>query len=117
MWYAISNYYGTICDNSIKGLRYRKGNIQIGDRLTLNDIFLEERFNGWFQGEIFVLDPNLIPNARRDNFEKNESYFILKNELVKIGEDLSRVIRDTSKNRYNQKSIYMKSYLTIYLVI
>ena len=39
MWYAISNYYGTICDNSIKGLRYRKGNIQIGDRLTLNDIF------------------------------------------------------------------------------
>jgi len=106
MWYAISNYYGTICDNSIKGLRYRKGNIQIGDRLTLNDIFLEERFNGWFQGEIFVLDPNLIPNARRDNFEKNESYFILKNELVKIGEDLSRVIRDTSKNRYNQRYLH-----------
>lgn len=101
IWYAISNFYGTICDNNIKGLRFRKGNIQIGDRLTLNEFFLEERFNGWFQGEIFVLDPNLIPNARRDNFEKNESYFILKNELDKIGNNLSKMVRDVSKNRSN----------------
>lgn len=74
LWYGNCHFYGTILDDRIKGLRFRKGNIQVGDRFTLNHLFKEERFNGWFQGEVFVLDSRVIPNTRRDDFERNENY-------------------------------------------
>lgn len=102
-WYGISNFYGTILDESMKGVRLKKGNILIGDKSTLNSIFKEDRFNGWFQGEVFVLDPEIIPNARRDDFEKNPSYTNLLNELNKIGGRLSKTIRTVSSSR-NDKS-------------
>jgi len=102
-WYGISNFYGTILDESMKGIRLRKGNILVGDKSTLNKIFKEDRFNGWFQGEVFVLDPNIIPNARRDDFEKNSAYVNLLKELNQIGDDLSKTIRSVSSSR-NDKS-------------
>ena len=52
-------------------IRLRKENIQIGDEDTLGftkGFFKEPRGNGYFIGELFVLDSNLIPNARRDYF-------------------------------------------------
>ncbi|MCK8817166.1 ATP-binding protein [Natroniella sulfidigena] len=99
LWYTKSNFYGTIVDRKIKGLRFRKGNIQIGDRSLLNKIFKEDRFNGWFQGEVYVLDDDLIPNARRDGFEKNSAYAKLINELEKIGSRLSKLVRSASKKK------------------
>ena len=87
-WYSKSELIGSIANNEIKGLRVRKGNMQIGDRSTLNKIFKEERFNGWFQGELFILDNQIIPNARRDNFEKNSSYEVLFRLLEPIWRDI-----------------------------
>lgn len=103
LWYAKTSFFGTILDESMKGIRIRKGNIQIGDRSTLNHVFKEDRFNGWLQGEVFVVDPNIIPNARRDDFEKNISYLNLIYELKKIGDELSKTIRNISSSR-NDKS-------------
>lgn len=105
LWYAVSNFYGTILDESRKGIRFRKGNILIGDKSTLNEIFKEDRFNGWFQGEIYVLDEGIIPNARRDNFEKNQPYIELIDRLSKIGEDLSKDIRNISNERNKNNSL------------
>jgi len=68
-WYMKSEFLGTIIDEN-QGLRFRKFNLQVGDRFLLNAFSKEERFNGWVQGEIYVFDDNLIPNARRDDFEK-----------------------------------------------
>lgn len=99
LWYAETNFFGTILDESMKGIRLRKGNILVGDKSTLNHIFKEDRFNGWFQGEVFVVDPNIIPNARRDDFEKNSNYSNLLSELSKIGERLSKKIRSISNLR------------------
>lgn len=99
LWYAVSNFYGTILDESKKGIRLRKGNILIGDKATLNSIFKEDRFNGWFQGEVYVLDGNIIPNARRDNFEKNDAYLKLHYKLAEIGDKLSKTIRNVSNSR------------------
>lgn len=48
-------------DKNIKGLRLRKGNILVGDKTTLNSIFKKPRFNGWFQGEIFIFDTYIVP--------------------------------------------------------
>jgi len=99
LWYSISSFYGTINDYNKKGIRLRKGNFQIGDIYTLKDIFKEDRFNGWFQGELLTNHENLIPNARRDDFEKNETYKILKSRLNEHGYKLSKNIREISKKR------------------
>lgn len=101
-WYGNCSFYGGITNKEISGLRVRKGNILIGDDKLLNDIFKEGRFNGWVQGEVFVISEKLIPNARRDDFEQNETYFKLIESLRnEIGEPISRLIRDASKNRNN----------------
>jgi molecular chaperone HtpG len=99
-WYAIGNWYGMISEDNIGGLRVRKGNILIGDAKTLNPIFKEPRFNGWVQGEVFVLSDGLIPNARRDDFERNELYFAFIEALSnEIGTEISSIIREASKRR------------------
>ncbi len=104
VWYGKSNLYGTILDESKKGLRLRKGNILIGDRNTLDSIFKEDRFNGWLQGEIYVAAPEIIPNARRDNFEKNHQYIYMMNKLTDIGNDLSKTIRSASSTRNDKNN-------------
>lgn len=99
-WYANTDWLGTIHDDNIRGIRLRKGNIQIGDDRTLNSIFSQARFNGWNQGEIFVIDDELIPNARRDNFEQNQAYHSLFRNLKKgIGAELSTAIGKASRER------------------
>lgn len=80
-WYGVTNFYGYIKDKSIAGLRIRKNNIQIGGIKTLDDVFSQSRFNKWFIGEIYVYDKNILPNARRDDFEKNEAYQRFKSKL------------------------------------
>lgn len=103
-WLGKTNYLGSIYDKSVKGLRLRKGNIQIGDGQTLNTIFKDARFNGWSIGEIFVSSAQLIPNARRDNFEKTPAYFVLTERLQKVAADITREIRAASLNRNRELS-------------
>lgn len=99
LWYAHTSFYGTITDNSIKGIRVRQGNILIGDKSTCSSYFKEERFNGWIIGELHVLDPEMIVNSRRDDFEKNDAYY----ELIKMFEkwtiSISKDIRSISYER------------------
>lgn len=109
-WYGKCDLKGTIVEDSIKGLRVRKSGILIGDRFLLNGIFKEERFNGWIIGEVIVLDKNIVPNARRDDFEKNDEYIFLINELKKLGNTISNEIRDASKVR-NTKTINKDSFI------
>lgn len=99
LWYAETNYYGTIIDNSIKGLRIRQGNILIGDKGSCSSLFKEERFNGWMMGELHIVDPELIVNSRRDGFEKNSAYFELVAELKEWALEVSKEIRHLSYER------------------
>ncbi len=82
----------------------RKGNIQIGDGQTLNTVFKDARFNGWSIGEIFVSSAQLIPNARRDNFEKTPAYFVLTEQLQKVAAEITREIRAASLRRNRELS-------------
>lgn len=99
VWVAKTNNFGTILDRQVKGLRIRKGNILVGDNQTANIIFKDARFNGWVIGEVFAFDPKLLPNARRDNFEKNPAYFMLIEQLTTIAINLTREIRTASLSR------------------
>ncbi len=98
-WYGKSNYQGTIIGNEIKGLRVRVGNILVGDHTSLNHIFKDPRFNGWIIGEVYIKDPSLIPNARRDDFERNDAYYLVVEQLRKLANDIVKEIRATSAER------------------
>ena len=103
-WLGKTNYLGSIYDKSVKGIRLRKGNIQIGDGQTLNTVFKDARFNGWSIGEVFILSTQLIPNARRDNFEKTPTYFVLTEQLQKVAAEITREIRTASLKRNRELS-------------
>ena len=71
LWYGVAKYEKYIpVINDMRCIRLRKENIQIGNDNTLGypKYFKESRGNGYFIGELFVLDNRLIPNARRDYF-------------------------------------------------
>lgn len=108
-WYANTNWYGTICDSNISGIRVRKGNILIGDSKTLNQVFKEPRFNGWAQGELFIVTDKVIPNARRDDFEQNEAYYKLLKQLKNtIGTDIAKIAREASVKRNDTSAKVIK---------
>lgn len=99
-WYGDCGWYGSLSEREISGIRVRKGNILIGDNKTLNGIFREARFNGWTQGELFIITDKLIPNARRDDFEQNQYYFKLLEALREgVGLDITHAIREASLSR------------------
>jgi molecular chaperone HtpG len=77
MWFGISKFEQQIKPiNKMRGIRLRKENIQIGDENTLGvspKFFKEQRGNCYFIGEVYAVDSQLIPNARRDYFKTNAS--------------------------------------------
>lgn len=107
-WLAKTNYLGSIYDKSIKGIRIRKGNILVGDSQTLNVVFKDARFNGWSIGELFAVDTKLIPNARRDNFEKNPAFFVLYEQLTTIAAGIAKDIRMASLKRNTELATVVK---------
>ena len=101
-WYGNCGWYGFLSEKEISGFRVRKGNILIGDSHTMNAIFKEARFNGWTQGEIFIVTDKLIPNARRDDFEQNDAYYKFMEALSNsVGAEIARTIREASLTRNN----------------
>lgn len=107
-WIAKTNCLGSIYEKSIKGIRLRKGNILIGDSQTLNSVFKDPRFNGWCIGEIFAIGKKLIPNARRDGFEKNTEYYFLHDQLTSLASNITKGIRNASLKRNAELSKALK---------
>lgn len=74
MWFGIAKFEKQIpVVNKMRCIRLRKENIQIGDESTIGypKYYKEPRGNSYYIGEIFAIDNNLIPNARRDYFNPN----------------------------------------------
>jgi len=109
-WYGLTNLKGQIKEDDINGIRLRKHNIQIGDNHTLDSFFGNnasyQRLNRWYVGEIFVFDEELIPNARRDNFEQNVAYKIFKQKVEKTTREiLCKLPYQSSQERSDNKII------------
>ena len=99
-WFLHHDYAGALPNSTlVKGLRLRSGNIQVGDHTQLEGLFPEPRFNVWSVGEIHVLDPRLIPNGRRDNFEQNIHLTNLHNHLAPMAKEIARRCRTSSARR------------------
>ena len=80
-WLAITDFSGIISDESVRGIRFRKGNILVGNGTTFAKFFPSEGHNAnrMFAGEIHVLHDELVPNSQRDDFEPSTVY----NEMSK----------------------------------
>lgn len=99
-WVAHHDYEGAIHPSThVRGLRVRSGDVQVGEAGVLADIFPEARFDAWTVGEIHVLDPRIIPNGRRDDFERNVHLANLKNHLAPLGRDVANRCRTSSRDR------------------
>ena len=85
MWFAVIKFEKNIpIENKMRSIRLRKENIQIGNETTLSNFFKEPRGINYFIGEVMVIDKNLIPNARRDYFNINETLREFENALTDI---------------------------------
>ena len=72
MWFGISCFMASIeKEYLMRGIRIRKDNIQVGNNLTMQRFFREERGNNYFIGELFCISDGLVPNSRRDYFNEN----------------------------------------------
>ncbi|KTE21716.1 MULTISPECIES: ATP-binding protein [unclassified Sphingopyxis] len=108
-WIAHHDYEGAIHPSTkVRGLRVRAGNIQIGDAGVLADAFPEQRFDSWAVGEIHILDPRIVPNGRRDDFERNIHLANLKNHLAPHGREVANRCRTSSRERKRVRDIELE---------
>ena len=105
-WIAHSSYLGAIPKgNRIRGIRTRLGNIQVGNEQVFDHLFEEERFNRWCVGEVHILDSRIVPNGRRDYFERDPHLRNLENHLAPIFGQITARCRSASSNRNREKRL------------
>jgi hypothetical protein len=105
-WYSISSFTKQMPPvNIARGIRLRKGNIQIGDEKQLVKLFKEPRGSFYFFGEVHAVNPQLIPNARRDYFIENKIFDIFEKELCSLFSELHKLYHFSSKIRNEKKKI------------
>jgi Histidine kinase-, DNA gyrase B-, and HSP90-like ATPase len=118
-WVLHHGYEGAIpAKLGIRGLRMRAGNIQIGDERVLEQVFPEPRFNSWTVGEIHVVDPRIVPNGRRDYFERNVHLDNVLNHLAPLARDISLRCRASSVQRnrlrhFESQKLFVRQRLAI----
>ncbi len=83
-WLAITDFSGVISDEAVQGIRFRKGNILVGNGTTFAKFFPSEGHNAnrMFAGEIHVLHDELVPNSQRDDFEPSAVYNEMRKTLA-----------------------------------
>lgn len=103
-WVVHHEYVGALSSRTlVKGLRLRSGNIQVGDHSLLESLFPEPRFNSWAVGEIHIIDPKILANGRRDNFEHSSHVDNVLNQLAPTARDIARRCRQNSIARKWQR--------------
>lgn len=111
-WIGISKFDKCIPEknNPQRCIRLRKANIQLGDANTLNDLHKETRGNGYFIGEVHAVHKDLVPNARRDYFNSNETLLELESKLREYFYDLYNLyhLANDQKNAIKKQTEYIK---------
>ncbi|KTE32409.1 MULTISPECIES: ATP-binding protein [unclassified Sphingopyxis] len=112
-WIARSNFKGELTDDTVAGVRFRMKNIQIdgsslietlGSELTLGGT--EGRLQRYAVGEIFITNPAVIPNARRDGFEDSAAWRQIRTDVkTKVAKRVVTLVREASKSRTTLRSI------------
>lgn len=108
-WLGEVDFKGTVSpDAGVSGVRFRSGNMLIGDGSALEPTFQKSnrRFASYLVGEIHVVHEGLVPNARRDDFESNAVRHRLFEAIAKrIAHPATEAIRKASKVRSEDKKV------------
>jgi molecular chaperone HtpG len=103
-WIGHKKVPGDYDQETIAGIRFRLKNIQIDGNDLIRDVPTTNddrstfgRWSNWFVGEIYVDSRLVVPNARRDNFEEDERWLEIRNEITAICEELTKEARRVSK--------------------
>lgn len=109
-WYGITEFSGTMEKCWQSGMRLRKANIQIGeeDCLYQHNLWKERRGNFYFFGEVHALDPDLIPNGRRDYFEEDVHCRRLERALRDLFNKMLGIVYAASNVRSAAKNVEKK---------
>ena len=74
-------------------------NIAIGDHSLVQSLWTSSPLALWCFGEVHVVDPALIPNSQRDDFEPSDALTRLHEQLADEARRIERDIRNESKDR------------------
>ena len=91
--------------NEAMGIRFRKGNIQVGDVYTFQRFFKDQRFHRYFVGEIHVTHEDLFPNGQRDYFDECHLLTEFEISLESFANELQKLCRIASEYNTNQKKV------------
>jgi hypothetical protein len=109
-WIGDVDFKGTVSpDTGVSGVRFRSGNLLIGDGSALEPTFQKSnrRFASYLVGEIHVVHEGLVPNARRDDFESNAVRNRLFEAISKtIAHPATEAIRKASRVRSEDKKVH-----------
>lgn len=92
-----------IASDDVRGIRLRSNNIMVGNHRTFSRIFEKiqksyDRMNGYYSGEVHILDTDIIPNSRRDFFEDNDVWREAERTLIDWARPLvKRVYRNSDE--------------------
>ncbi len=104
-WLSVAkDLSGVINSDEVRGIRLRCKNILVGNYNTFSTVFEKvgkshARFNGYFSGEIHILDTAIVPNARRDNFEDGEAWREAEKTLIEWADRLKQRAYKDSRDR------------------
>lgn len=98
-WLAQHPRHGALADVPFRGLRIRMHNIAVGDQSLVQALWKTPHLAMWCFGEVHVVDPALVPNSQRDNFEPSDALSRLHAQLADEIQRIEKEIRRESTNR------------------
>lgn len=112
-WIGVSNFPGEIVDEMAEGVRFRIKNIQIGDESIIEGLAeeltpagSERRLQPWAVGEIFLTNPKVVPNARRDGFEDSAAWRDVRRDIKDlVVKRIIKLVRSASTTRSAMKNL------------
>jgi Histidine kinase-, DNA gyrase B-, and HSP90-like ATPase len=114
-WFGLANFPGEITDETVAGLRFRMKNIQIGNEGIIEELAAratpsgsDRRLQRWAVGEIFIVNAEVVPNARRDGFEDNQAWRNIQADIEEVAKRIVKCVRGASKTRGKLKTVEAK---------
>ena len=112
-WIGVSDFPGELADDTVAGVRFRIKNIQVGDEEIIQTLAeeltaagSERRLQRWAVGEIFITNPQVVPNARRDGFEDGDAWRAVRRDIKeRIVKRVIKLVRSASNTRSAMKAI------------
>ncbi len=98
-WLAQHPRHGALADVPFGGIRVRMHNIAVGDQSLVQALWKTPFLAMWCFGEVHVVDPALIPNSQRADFEPSDALSRLHAQLADEMRRIQKEIRDESKDR------------------